>query len=68
MICVCVDKTDNIHLLQSFVPHLSQPERLGVTWIFAVVMMRSVLEHCPFKDLPDCHHEHPSLVSKVVHV
>ena len=36
-------------LLSTFVPHLSQPERLGGAWVFAVnAMMRSGLEHHVF--------------------
>ncbi len=66
MVCVCVHKTENIHLLQSFVHHLAQPKPFKVTWRFSTDMMMSVLEHCMFKDLPDGHSEHPS-VSLLTH-
>jgi hypothetical protein len=45
---------------------LVQPECLCLTWFLAVVMMRSVLEHCIFKALPDCYHEHQDLSDHIV--
>lgn len=44
---------------------MSQPEWLGVIWVFDAVMMLLAREHHFFKALPDSHHEHPSLVSMV---
>ena len=53
-------------LLLTFLHFLFQPEHLEVTWIFDAIMMRSVLEHCIFKILPDCCHEHPNYVPSFV--
>ena len=52
--CVCVS------VALDFCACLSQPEHLEVTWVFYATMMRSALEHCIFKILPDCSHEHPN--------
>ncbi len=34
---------------------------------FLVVPMLSIVQHGVHKGSPDCHHQHPSLVSKIIH-
>jgi hypothetical protein len=44
---------------------LAQPECLGVTWFFAVVMTRSVPDHCISKASPDCTKKYACMVDGV---
>jgi hypothetical protein len=51
----------------AFVHHLVQLEWPGFACLFADIMMVPAREHRFVKALPDCHHEHPSLVPENTH-